>query len=163
MESRPAHKAQAAVEYLVILAVVIIVALFVVGVLGGFPSVTTGFDEKQSAIFWAGADVGITNAYVSATASSSKIVVRNNKNSDMQLTSLNLTDNSGVNAYTYATATTLVPGQSSTQLSLTDGASSNKCTTKGNKFSFSVNATYLDSFGNVFTFTGARPLVGNCQ
>ncbi len=157
------RKAQAAVEYLVILAVVIIVALFVVGVLGGFPTVTSGISEKESLAYWATADTGIINVYISATASASKLVVRNNRNSDIHLSSLNLSDASGVPAYTFGTLTSLVPGQSSNQLTMADGASTRKCATKGDKFSYQVNATYSDAYGNAYTFTGAKLLVGTCQ
>ncbi len=163
MNLQSGKKAQAAVEYLVILAVVIIVALFVVGVLGGFPTTTGGISEKDSLAYWATADVGIINEYISSSASASKIVVRNNRNSNIQLTSLNLTDSSGVNAYTFGTATSLVPGQSTNQLGMVDGASTKKCAAKNDKFSFNVNATYTDNYGNAVTFTGAKLLIGTCQ
>jgi hypothetical protein len=155
------RKGQAAVEYLVILAVVIIVALFVVGVLGGFPTTSSGISEKDSRVYWSNADIGIVELYLSATASGSKLEVRNNNNADIQLTSVNITDSTGANAYTYTTATSLGPGQNSAMLTMTDGAGS-KCTTKGSKFSYNVNATYT-RVGNAYTFTGAKLLLGTCQ
>ncbi len=45
-------KAQGTTEYLIILAVIIVIALVVVGVLGWFPGLSTGISMKQSNAYW---------------------------------------------------------------------------------------------------------------
>ncbi len=58
--------AQGSVEYLVVLAVVVIVALSLVGVLSGFPTLAQGVSEKESLAYWQGADVGLERRPTSA-------------------------------------------------------------------------------------------------
>ena len=45
-------KGQGTTEYLIILAVVIVIALVVVGVMGWFPGLSTGISAQQSKTFW---------------------------------------------------------------------------------------------------------------
>lgn len=156
-------RAQAAVEYLIILAVVIIIALVVVGVLGGFPALTRGISERDSAAYWSGAEVAITR-YSSTTTGGTNIVVRNNKNFNLRLSFLNLSDTAGTATAnmslspfnTTAAAGVLAPGESATI------AHPKNCT--AGPYSFNVVIGYTDpQFGTSYTFTGQKPLVGTCQ
>jgi hypothetical protein len=58
-------RAQTATEYLIILAVVIVIALLVVSVLGGIPSIGGGASEQTVRLQLASQDVGIDNYFVS--------------------------------------------------------------------------------------------------
>ena len=58
-------KAQTATEYLIILAVVIIISLVVVSVLGGIPSIGGSSSEQTARLQLAAAKVGITDYYIS--------------------------------------------------------------------------------------------------
>ncbi|MGM5484010.1 MAG: DUF1566 domain-containing protein [Nanobdellota archaeon] len=70
-------KTQTATEYLIILAVVIVIALIVVGVLGGIPSIGGGAGKSASNAEMLTADIGITNYHVNST--NALIIIRNNK------------------------------------------------------------------------------------
>ena len=70
-------RAQTATEYLIILAVVIVIALIVVGVLGGIPSIGGGANKNALDAQMKTEKVGIDNYYVNAT--SAKILLRNNQ------------------------------------------------------------------------------------
>ncbi|MBI5224992.1 hypothetical protein HY989_03910 [Candidatus Micrarchaeota archaeon] len=147
-------RAQAAVEYLMILAVVIIIALVVVGVLGGFPSLTAGISEKESAAYWTTADVGIVRTYVSGAAV--QMVLRNNKNFAIEVTGVD------VGTGTIASISkTLQPGETTT---LTPVFTLTTACVAGASFSYNTVVTYKDStYSTAYTFTGAKPLVGVCQ
>jgi len=176
-------RAQAAVEYLIILAVVIIIALVVVGVLGGFPSLTRGVNEKESALYWQGAEIAIQRFFIVYDANKSTFTLRNNKNFDVRLnlntyantSSLQITDNTG--AYTFmnmtcrtpsdcpASATTVVmsPGDSKTFYVNHPDWQTKFCLNRGDTFSRRVTFNYQDVEGNGYTFVGTIPLVTTCQ
>ncbi len=148
-------RGQAAIEYLIILAVVVIIALIVIGVIGGFPGMTRGVSERDSASYWAGADVGITRYFISTTAGTSMLVIRNNRLFAVNVTKVWM---SGTNVMT-GTSLPLAPGSSS-NLSLTSVPS---CTS-GNSYSMTTVITYVDSvYGQTYNFSGEKPLVGTCQ
>ncbi len=151
-------RAQAAVEYLMILAVVIIIALVVVGVLGGFPSLTAGISEKESAAYWTTADVGIVRNVISATAATkAKFVLRNNKNFAIEVTSVKV----GSNTADALTGQTLQPGE--TTDALVDVGTVD-CGNQGDSYTYNIVVTYKDStYLTDYTFTGAKQLVGVCQ
>jgi hypothetical protein len=156
-------RGQAAIEYLIILAVVVIIALIVIGVIGGFPGMTRGVSERDSAAYWAGADVGVTRYFVSTTTSCggqscSQIVVRNNRLFAVNLTQITL-DGSMVN---YSTGVNIAPG-STYVLNLTSNGTCGSGTS-GMSYSKNVVVTYKDAtYGTTYTFTGEKPLVGTCQ
>jgi len=148
------RKGQAAIEYLIILAVVVIIALIVIGVIGGFPGMTRGVSERDSAAYWAGADIGITRYYLSNFTTTSQLVLRNNRLFSINVTAITF-DGSSV----FATSTPLSPG-SSTAVNLTAAS----CATAGQTVTKNVVITYKDAtYGVTYTFTGEKPLVGTCQ
>jgi len=148
------RRGQAAIEYLIILAVVVIIALIVIGVIGGFPGMTRGVSERDSAAYWAGADIGITRYYLSNGTTTSQLVLRNNRLFQVNVSTITF-DGSSV----FATATPLAPG-SSTSVNLTAAA----CATSGQTSTHNVVITYKDAtYGVTYTFTGEKPLVGTCQ
>jgi len=153
------RRAQAAIEYLIILAVVVIIALIVIGVIGGFPGMTRGISERDSAAYWAGADIGITRYYVSATSGASQLVIRNNRLFQINLTGIKL--DGGSNILNYTNGVLISPG-SAVLVNLTGqvcGAG-----TAGQTFSKNVEIDYKDAtYGVTYTFIGEKPLVGTCQ
>lgn len=151
------RRAQAAIEYLIILAVVVIIALIVIGVIGGFPGMTRGISERDSAAYWAGADIGITRYFISATSGTSQLVVRNNKLFSINLTSIKF--DGGSNILNYTNGVVIAPG-SAVLVNLTGST----CGSAGQTFSHNVEITYKDAtYGVSYTFTGEKPLVGTCQ
>ncbi len=144
-------RAQAAVEYLMILAVVIIIALVVVGVLGGFPTLTAGISEKESTAYWTSADIGVARYMMNSTGTF--MVLRNNKNFAVKLGAVTVGGTAGSSL-----GTTLNPGET-TGFVL---ASSTSCSS--GSYSESVSIAYSDAtYETSYTFNGAKPLVGTCQ
>jgi hypothetical protein len=153
-------KGQAAIEYLIILAVVVIIALIVIGVIGGFPGMTRGVSERDSAAYWAGADVGITRYFISATAAASQLVMRNNRLFSINLTSIKF--DGGTEALNYSTTGVIISPGSAILVNYT--AALVGCTGAGTSFSKNVVIQYKDAtYGVLYTFTGEKPLVGTCQ
>ncbi|MFH0961971.1 MAG: hypothetical protein V1820_04775 [archaeon] len=152
-------RSQASVEYLVILAAVVIISLAVVGVLTGFPALTRGISTKESLAYWQSADIGIEKPYmsVSATDGTSTVVLRNNHNFNIVVTDITF----GGSAVEYSgLPATLTPGQTKTVAFV----ARNPCTTLGNTYSINVAVVYQDaSTGSAYTFSGTRPLIGTCQ
>jgi len=146
-------KGQTATEYLIILAVVIIIALIVVGVMGGIPGIGRGATSRSSASYWATADVAITDYAVSATSDSDRIVLKNNLRSPI---TLSVVDVNGVDLET-ATTTLGVGGSIEYTGAIAD------CTA-GQTYSYEVSITYEDvKSGFNTTLTGDGNLLeGTC-
>jgi len=148
------RKGQAATEYLIILAVVVIIALIVIGVMGGFPGMTQGISERESASYWASGDVGIIKYSFSEDGANNLIVIRNNKAFPIRLNNVNV-DGTDVLPRTYIVA----PG--STRNFTFDAVN---CTTQGTTYSYNVNIIYSDpQYSTTYNFTGEKPLVGTCN
>ncbi len=150
------RKGQAATEYLIILAVVVIIALIVVGVLGGFQGLTGGITEQQSATYWAGTEIGIQPNYRLST-SGAELTVKNNRPFTIKVQDVKL----GGAGTMGGGAVTLNPG--STADVLVDTGATTGCT-KGTYFSYNVTMVYVEpTSGRNFSLVGATPLVGTCQ
>lgn len=152
-------RAQASVEYLVILAAVVIISLAVVGVLTGFPALTRGIFPKSSLAYWQSADIGIEKPYMSssATAGTSKIVVRNNRNFPVTVSTLTF---GGTNVVYGGLPVTLSPGE----MSVVSLIAQNPCSSSGRTFSVSATIGYSDaSSGSSYTLIGAQPIIDMCN
>lgn len=119
------------------------------------PEGTRSLEERNSASYWSGADIGITRYYISHTAGSSMMVIRNNR-----LFAVNVTGVSVGGAWVFGTTIPLPPG-SSTNITLNGSVPS--CTA-GNSYSMTTIVNYSDAVnGTIYSFTGAEPLVGTCE
>ena len=146
-------RGQAATEYLIILAVVVIIALIVVGVLGAFPALSSGITKQQSEAYWINAEVGMLSNY-RVTGTTADMTLKNNKGFSIEVTGVTF-DGQG----TLGSPVILSPG-SQADVSVTGIPT---CTA-GQEFSYTVAITYEDSkSGRVFVFTGTTQLVGTCQ
>ena len=76
-------KGQTSVEYLVLLAISIVISVVAVGVLAGFIKIgTAGTYKKKGMIYWKAADIGIMDWEVydpSVATRQSVILIENNK------------------------------------------------------------------------------------
>jgi len=144
-------KGQTAVEYLIILAVVIIISLIVVGVLGGIPGIGRGSGEKASKLFWSLAPVGIDNYAISASGTDT-VIVKNNLDTKITLSVFS------VNSVNVANNNVLNPGDSVTLTGAIAACSA------GDSFVYSVSITYNDSETEAsYTYDGdGRKLEGTC-
>lgn len=146
-------KAQGATEYLIILAVVIIVALIVVGAMGGIPGIGTGARQRASASYWQAADIAIPSYAVSAATDTLDINLKNNLRNSISAVAVTV----GGTALT-CSETSLAPGQS------TDCSGSMTCASAGDSYSYDVSVAYTDDeTGASYTFTGeGHKLEGKC-
>src|SRR3989339_168382 len=90
------RKGQGTTEYLIILAVIIVIALIVVGVLGWIPGVGTGITQSQSQAYWASTSpFAMTQYEVFSDGSTAPIIVlRNQTSNKLTLTDIRLTSTS---------------------------------------------------------------------
>jgi len=71
-------KGQGTTEYLIILAVIIVIALVVVGVMGWFPGLGTGITEQQSRAYWQSASpLAIKDWKITTTDTDATFTVQN--------------------------------------------------------------------------------------
>jgi uncharacterized protein (UPF0333 family) len=165
------RKGQASIEYLIILAVVVIIALIVIGVIGGFPGMTRGLSERDSASYWTSADIGIVRYYINSSndSVSSQFVIRNNRLFTINLTNITFDTGSYVsgllNYSAIATGYIIAPASTAqVYLNMTAPTSTAGICTKGSTYPKTVTITYKDStYGTTYTFVGEKPLVGTCQ
>jgi len=144
-------KAQASTEYLVILAVVIIIALVVVAVLGGFIDIGRGADVQASKAYWRISDIGLVDWDQSATTFTA--VVRNNQDYKIKISALSpdggATNSSGTGV--------IQPGGTKTLTAIISCSA-------GDTYSYPITVFYNDSQHGIYSkvFTGAKDVVGTC-
>lgn len=151
------RKAQASTEYLIILAVVIVIALIVIGVMGGIPKIGSGASQRTSASVWGAADVAIMDYSVKDDSSQDdlKLVVQNKLKNTIRINSITL-ESTNVTM----SAVQLTPGQS-TEITDTDVGA---VCSAGDAYSLDVSISYTDMSTNTdYTFTASgTKLEGNC-
>jgi len=157
-KKRGKEKGQAATEYLVILAVVVIIALIVVGVLGGFPTIGRQSDVKASMAYWASAPIGIKANSLTATGDGTLRLV-NNLPTSVTVTDIQMDNANPPTTSVYAGAdTTLEPGEE------VNFALSYDCGSQGDSYSANVEVEYNDdeTSEDGLLFQGDNSLVGTC-
>ena len=146
-------KAQGSTEYLVILAVVLIVALVVIALLGFFPGVGGSARETQSASYWSGAQpLSIDNFKISNVTVTLRV---SNRMSEKVL--LNETYFTNINIYTGNTS--FQAGETKT----INGTLSSSCGAVGDGFEYDVKFNYTEAGIVGKLQIGDKPLVGKCS
>ncbi len=146
------NKGQVSTEYLVILAIVLVVALVVVYLVGGFAGMGAGTMQTQSMQAWGtAAPFAITSWQQSGTTL--LLQVQNNDVNQLTLTGISM-DGASV----FATNTTFASGQSQV-VTVTAAA----CTS-GSPFTHqNVLITYNKAGIAGESETGIRPIIGTCS
>ncbi|MFH0860384.1 MAG: hypothetical protein V1921_04230 [Candidatus Altiarchaeota archaeon] len=146
------RKAQASTEYLVILAVVIIIALVVVAVLGGFIDIGRGADAQAAKSYWRIADIGLVDWNQDATTLT--VVARNNQ--DYKIAISAISPDGGV-TNSSANSGPIQPGGTKT-FTITKSCSS------GDTYSYPMTVYYNDTQHGINSkiFTGAKDVIGTC-
>ncbi len=145
-------KGQGATEYLIILAVIIVIALVVVGVMGWFPGISSSITEQQSRAYWKSTSpLALTDWKITST--NGTFVVQNNSTDKIQLTDI-IVD---------GTALGLSDVNINAGGSTTTAADTDITCTSGQTYSYNVKITY-DVIGGISgkTFSGDKPIVGSC-
>ncbi len=155
MRDEISKKAQTATEYLIILAVVIIIALIIVGVLGGIPGVGRSSSGRASAAYWSSADIAITDYAFDGGGDSNVMKMRNNLRNQITVTNVRI---GGTDVITADQAVN--PGETKNM-----SISSHKdCGESGDSYSYEIVIDYSDSgTGASYSFTGdGNKLEGTC-
>ena len=151
-------KGQTSVEYLVLLAIAIVIAVVAVGVLSGFIKIGTATTyKKKGMIYWKSADIGIMDWEIYPSGTSSTLVLQNNK--EYQITVDWVSDDGG--SSTVDVSQTLLPGDTyrfTTTDSMFDCAS-------GGSYSYELTFQYDNLEHTVLNkqFTGVEKLAGSCS
>lgn len=147
-------KGQVSTEYLVILAVVLVVALIVVYLVGGFSGLGAGALETASKNYWGSTSpFAITTFKVSGTTMELELT-----NNDLE--TLGVTDVSVGGLTIYSTAKNFTSGQKA----VITGTLGTTCGAAGTPFSYdNVVITYNKGAVSAIKQTGTKPLVGKCS
>jgi len=154
-------KSQGATEYLIILAIVIIIALIVVAVMGGVPGIGVGARFRASSSFWQTSDIAIPSYALSQDSSADdfNMTLRNNLDTSITINELEI---EGINMEDNCEMTSLSSGQS---ITCSENDMGNLCNAAGDAFSLDVNIEYVnDETGASYTYNGeGHKLEGKCS
>ena len=148
------RKGQVSTEYLVILAVVLVIALVVVYLVGGFSGLGAGSLETQSKNYWgATAPFAIKAFKVSGTAMD--LEIQNNDLDRLTITSISV-DGSSI----YSGNTSFTSGEAKVMA----GTLGTACGTIGTPFTYEdVTITYDKGGLTALAQSGTKALVGKCS
>lgn len=150
-------KGQATIEYLVLLAVAIIIALVIFAFMGWIPGFAGSLKERQVKLYWASQFPIQIRDYKVTT---SQLTVQLQNVGDSKLNIVSFSANGVSNSSSSPTDTTLLAGES--KVFTFDGIS---CNQAGQPYELSNVTIYYDVIGGITNQTerGDRPLVGTCQ
>lgn len=156
------RRAQTATEYLVILGVVIIIALIVVGVLGGFPQFGSSGRTRGEDAYWQQADIGIVEHSFGDLATSMRLKLRNNLQKDILIASVAL-GTASFGTTTVFSNEVLIPAGTTYVIDSSNYATGVDCSA-GTTYAYDVTMTYYDTETLVlYTFDGeGHKLRGDC-
>jgi len=145
-------KGQGTTEYLIILAVIIVVALVVAGVMGWFPGLGTQITEQQSRAYWqSSSPLAITQYDIDGT--NADLVIRNQT-----------TDKIGVEIVTLDGIAVAVTDANIAAGSQGTFTGVGVTCTQGEVYQYNVVITYsVDGGLQAAKQTGSKPLVGICS
>ncbi len=154
-------KSQTATEYMIILAVVIIIALIAVAVLGGIPGVGAGAKKRGAETYWNVADVGVTS-YANAVTGNDVLKVKNNKKNTITIDWVNMSTTSDSAATTSFNDTDTILGAG--EVKTLTGLLVPTCTKVGDNWATYLTVKYQDvDTGAIFYFKGdGNKLEGVC-
>ena len=156
---RSDRKGQTSVEYLVLLAIAIVIAVVAVGVLSGFIKIGTATTyKKKGLVYWKSADIGIMDweIYQTSTTQNSTLVLQNNKEYQIQLDWVSV----DAGTTTHDISQTLLPGDTYNLV----GETPFNCTS-GGSYSYDVTFQFDNLEHTVLNkqFTGVEKMAGTCS
>jgi Flp pilus assembly pilin Flp len=156
---RSDRKGQTSVEYLVLLAIAIVIAVVAVGVLSGFIKIGTATTyKKKGLVYWKSADIGIMDweVYQTSTSQNSTLVLQNNKEYQIRVDWVSTDGGTTTNDITQ----TLLPGDTYSWT----GTTPFNCSA-GGSYSYEVTFQYDNLEHSVLNkqFTGVEKMAGSCS
>ena len=151
-------RGQTSVEYLVLLAIAIVIAVVAVGVLSGFIKIGTATTyKKKGAIYWKSADIGIMDWEIYPTGTPSEFVFQNNKEYQITIDWMSVDGGST----TIDISKTLLPGD----IHLWTTSNSQIACAEGGSYSYALIFQFdnLEHGINNKQFEGIEKLTGVCS
>jgi hypothetical protein len=156
---RTNNSGQTSVEYLIILAIAIVIAVVAVGVLSGFIKIGSATSyKKKGIVYWKSADIGIMDweIYQTSPSQNSTVVLQNNKE---YLLTVNWVSIDG-GATTYPIDVAMLPGN----VYKWEGTEPFNCTS-GKSYAYPITFGYENKEYGIAgkVFTGTEQLAGPCS
>jgi amino acid permease len=155
-------KGQGATEYLVLFAVVLIIAMVVIALLGFFPSIGTGAKQSAGESYWKSVrPIQITSAYV-ASNGDFDVAVQNAESNAIKITGISISSAYGTasNSNSATESITLGTGEASNITLSAWVPAPGRCT---NSSSYEYYIGFAYTLGsNTYTFNGTKPITGRC-
>jgi hypothetical protein len=153
------RRGQASVEYLVLLAIAIVIAVVAVGVLAGFIKIGTATTyKKKGVVYWKSSELGIMDweIYQTSTTQNSTVILQNNKEYEILVNWVSI--NGGTT--TYSINKNLLPGDTYKWV----GSTPFNCSSGGG-YSYTVTFNFDNLENAVYSkvFTGVEKLAGACS
>lgn len=155
MRTPHGRPAQASTEYLVIIAIVLVLALVILSLVGGFPSFSYNAQAGDSARYWSSSASPIAITDFKQTASALSLLVENRASVAVHLNTMALTA-----AASYSVSglpITLPPGGAATLSLTTESCSGHE------SISYGVNITYGTDQISGLEEGGTKPLYVSCS
>lgn len=154
-------KAQTATEYMIILAVVIIIALIAVAILGGIPGIGAGAKTRTSSAYWMSSTLGIIS-YANNVSGTDVMKIKNNLKNTISISWVNMstTGSTEPSGGFNVTNTVMAPGETKTFT----GTMPAVCSKAGDSWVSNIAIKYIDQdTGATYTFLGdGNKLEGTC-
>ncbi|MFA5357615.1 MAG: hypothetical protein WC308_01710 [archaeon] len=153
MQKKVRSFAQGTIEYIVLLAIIVVIGLVVVVLSSSFVDAGQGINSTKSEQYWSVQDVGVVNSAVDANGDG-LFSFKNTGVGDVTITSLN------VDGQEIPVSDAKIPAGGSKNFLVENLPS---CPTGTTLKSYSVKITYKDQYGIQKTVDGTTELVVNCQ
>ena len=153
------RKGQGTTEYLIILAVIIVIALVVVGVMGWVPGLSGGITEQQSRAYWQStAPFTIVEYKFDAGEETASLEVQNVSANKLTLTGIEFEGVTGT-----VSSTSFNAGER--KLVSVTGLADTTCElgTSGEGFDYAIIMTYNSKNVTGLTQIGDKSLIGKCS
>ncbi|MFH1095262.1 MAG: class III signal peptide-containing protein [Candidatus Micrarchaeota archaeon] len=156
-------KGQGATEYLVLLAVVLVVAMVAIALLLFFPEMTYDAKARESSAYWQGAahPFAVLDHAESAGSTNLTLIVQNTEAEQKQLTVIDIGGNGVTGTLNLTDAQKFFSGGEKRALQI---GLSNNCTS-GNVYEYYINFTFSNADNSITNQKqyGAKTLVGKCN
>jgi hypothetical protein len=165
MEFKGFRKGQGATEYLVLLAVVLIVAMVAIALLGFFPGLAGDAKIAQSDAYWRGTARPFSILEHSFTGTTLRLIIQNTEADQRRVTNISV----GSTQYATTVPSSYVPGTGSAFYSAgekhNETITMTTACTAGNTYELYVNFTYSNADGSITGIKqyGEKTLVGKCS
>ena len=160
------QKGQGATEYLVLLAVVLIVAMVAIALLGFFPGLSYDAKKSEADSYWQSARPFQVRQHAQPANGSLTLVVSNVNSDQLKITNISVSGggNSTINSTPGGAGALYLSGGQTASVII--AGVSGACAASGNVYEYTVNFTYDGTGDNPITGQkqyGAKTIIGKCS